>query len=305
MARIIDLSNPYVLDETGDEVEKVLGLPYRTVQLTGPQKEQFTANTQMPASAGAFLAFESATSFTLAINNAAKNWDGTLEANTGSGWAEWDGTATLTSSAVDINHWHKILLRGTGNTKISGSAQKRFVLTGTGIYCYGDVRALLDYADQENTTMANSCFAYLFYNNRNLVKAPDLGALVLSDNCYRSMFEDCRGLIKPPALPAIRIKANSYVGMFSTCKAMTALPALPAVLIADGMYNYMFAGCSKIKFSETMTGEYVREYRIPQYGDGPALTLGWATGMFMNTGGTYTGDPVVNTTYYTPNEIIE
>ena len=301
MARIINLSNPYVLDETGDEVEKVIGLPYRTVQLSGPQKEQFQANTYMPA--GAFLAFESAASFTLATRNAAKNWDGVLEANIGSGWAEWDGTTTLTSGTID--HKYKILLRGTGNTKITGSTSKGFALTGTGIYCNGDVRALLDYADQENATMADSCFAGLFYNNRTLVKAPDMGGMVLSNKCYQGMFEECRGLIKPPALPAIRIKANSYVGMFSNCKAMTALPALPAVLIADGMYNYMFNGCSKIKLSETQTGEYVREYRIPQYGDGPALTLGWATGMFMNTGGTYTGDPVVNTVYYTPNEIVE
>lgn len=303
MARIIDLSNPYVLDETGGEVEKVLGLPYRTVQLTGPQKEQFVANTQMPASAGAFLAFESAASFTLATRNAAKNWDGVLEANTGSGWAEWDGTTTLTSGTID--HKYKILLRGTGNTKITGSTSKGFTLTGTGIYCNGDVRALLDYADQENATMAASCFAGLFYNNRTLVKAPALGAMVLSSRCYASMFEECRGLIEPPALPAIRLEDGCYISMFANCKSLAALPALPCVLTAPGTYNYMFSGCQKIKLSETQTGEYVNAFRVPQYGDSAAQTMGWATGMFMNTGGTYTGDPVVNTTYYTPNEIIE
>ena len=44
MSRIIDLSNPYVLQESGANIEKVLGLPYGTVDLTDAQETQAKNN---------------------------------------------------------------------------------------------------------------------------------------------------------------------------------------------------------------------------------------------------------------------
>ena len=60
----------------------------------------------------------------------------------------------------------------------------------------------------------------------------------------------------------------------------------------------MFYGFSNLKVSAIQTDEYNRTYRIPfaqaasYIGDDPTQE------MFGGTGGTFTGTPEVNTTYY-------
>ena len=58
----------------------------------------------------------------------------------------------------------------------------------------------------------------------------------------------------------------------------------------------MFNGCTSLKLSSTQTEEYTVAYRIPANGTG--TTLNAMTNMFSNTGGTFTGTPDINTTYY-------
>ena len=46
-----------------------------------------------------YLTFSSPDSFTLAVSDATKHWDGTLEYSTDtSAWSTWDGTTTLSSA---------------------------------------------------------------------------------------------------------------------------------------------------------------------------------------------------------------
>ena len=59
----------------------------------------------------------------------------------------------------------------------------------------------------------------------------------------------------------------------------------------------MFNGCTALKLSITRTGEYTQEYRIPASGTGTTATSALAS-MFTSTGGTFTGTPEINTTYY-------
>ena len=67
----------------------------------------------------------------------------------------------------------------------------------------------------------------------------------------------------------------------------------------------MFDSCTSLKLSTTQTGEYTQEYRIPSSGTGTTQS-GSLTGMFNSTGGTFTGNPSINTTYYlsTDNMIV-
>ena len=59
----------------------------------------------------------------------------------------------------------------------------------------------------------------------------------------------------------------------------------------------MFYDCSSLKLSSTQIGEYTQEYRIPSFGSG--ITSQYALNlMFTSTGGTFTGTPTINTTYY-------
>ena len=67
----------------------------------------------------------------------------------------------------------------------------------------------------------------------------------------------------------------------------------------------MFNGCTGLKLSSTQTGEYTQEYRIPSSGTGTTASNA-LTDMFASTGGTFTGTPSINTTYYlsTDNMIV-
>ena len=67
-----------------------------------------------------YLTFSSPNSFTLAVGNATKHWDGTLEYfASNKAWTTWDGTTTL--SSVENDGEHVLYLRGTGNTVITGN----------------------------------------------------------------------------------------------------------------------------------------------------------------------------------------
>ena len=147
------------------------------------------------------------------------------------------------------------------------------------------------------TTLANHCYDNMFHGCTSLTKAPALPATTLADYCYDGMFLGCTALIKAPALPATTLSAGCYDGMFYGCTALTQAPALPATTLVIDCYFGMFSGCTSLKLSTTKTDEYTQEYRIPSSGTGTTATDA-LTDMFTSTGGTFTGTPEINTTYY-------
>ena len=221
-----------------------------------------------------YLTFSSPNSFTLKVNDTTKHWDGTLEYFTADRtWTTWDGTTTL--SAVADDGEYVLYLRGTGNTVITGNDPNyRWILTGSNIACIGNIENLLDYSTVESgnhPTMADYCYTYMFPGCTSLTQAPALPATTLASSCYYSMFQDCTSL--------------------------TQAPALPATTLADRCYGSMFYGCTSLKLSSSKTDEYTQEYRIPSSGTGTTAKNALIE-MFTNTGGTFTGTPEINTTYY-------
>ena len=276
-----------------------------------------------------YLTFRSPSSFTLAVNDATKHWDGTLEYSTDtSTWSAWDGTTTLSSSTS--GNKDVLYLRGTGNTVIAGDNQNyRWVLTGSNIACAGNIENLLDYTTVKAgqhpamaalcfsgmfdgctsltqapalpaTTLAAGCYAVMFNGCTSLTQAPALPATTLEISCYLQMFNGCTSLTQAPALPATTLASNCYYFMFSGCTSLTNVPALPATTLANYCYYGMFLGCTSLKLSSTKTGEYTQEYRIPTTGTGTTASNA-LTNMFAVTGGTFTGTPEINTTYYLSN----
>ena len=278
-----------------------------------------------------YLTFTGNEDFTIKTNNATKNWDGTLEYSTDTSTLNtWDG-AEISSAGS------KLYLRGTGNTKITGnSADYKFVFTGTNnlkIACEGNIENLLDYETVSDgghptmaeycyygmfrgctsltaapelpaTTLAGYCYSNMFNGCASLTTAPALPATTLAYDCYMSMFYGCTSLTTPPSvLPATTMAESCYYGMFGGCTSLTTIPALPATTLVDYCYSEMFQGCTKIKLSATQTGEYQTPYRMPTSGTGANATDA-LTNMFANTGGTFTGSPSVNTTYYTSNTVV-
>lgn len=278
-----------------------------------------------------YLTFSSPISFMLAVNNATKNWNGTLEYYNNGVWTVWDGTTTL--SSVDDDGEYVLYLRGIGNTVITGNSRDyKWVLTGSDIACVGNIETLLDYATVAMgnhpsmaeycycrifndctsltqapalpaTTLASYCYRSMFNNCTGLTQAPELPATTLATECYMNMFYGCTSLIQASTLPAITLSDSCYSSMFQGCTSLIKIPALLATTLADYCYREMFYGCSKLKFSSMRTDEYTQPYAISFSETGTTATES-LTNMFTSTGGTFVGTPEINTTYYLSSDNI-
>ena len=193
-------------------------------------------------------------------------------------------------------------------------------------YMFRDCTSLTQAPALQATTLTTYCYCHMFHGCTSLTKAPELPATTLAEHCYNRMFQDCTSLTQAPALPATTLKTYCYSHifhgctsltkapelpattlaehccshMFHGCTSLTQAPALPATTLANYCYYYMFQYCTSIKLSTTQTGEYTVEYRIPTSGNGTTATDA-LIGMFTSTGGTFTGTPEINTTYYLSN----
>lgn len=105
----------------------------------------------------------------------------------------------------------------------------------------------------------------------------------------------------PKELPATTLANYCYRYMYQECVELIGLPSLPATKLTTGCYDSMFKGCIKIQLSTA--NEYQSSYRIPAGGTGTTASNALSN-MFLNTGGTFTGTPNINTTYYTSNQIV-
>lgn len=288
--------------------------------------EYWMSEKKMPKPDGeAYLTFISPDAFSIETGNKSKNWNGTLEYFTVYGtWAEWDGSSIQAKNGDD---GYALYLRGTGNRVITGNSKNyKWSITGTDVQCIGNIETILDYATVESgnhptkntscfsymfygctalttapslpaTTLTDSCYSYMFYGCTRLTQAPSLPATTLKTSCYLSMFRGCTRLTQAPSLPAITLADDCYNCMFNDCTALTEPPSLPATTLVDACYKNMFYNCKKIKISSTETEEYTKAYRIPQSETGSMQSTS-LTDMFTGTGGTFTGKPSINTTYY-------
>ena len=176
-------------------------------------------------------------------------------------------------------------------------------------YCYHNMfyncTSLTQAPSLSATTLASSCYANMFQGCTSLIQVPALPATTLAEDCYGSMFDGCTSLTQAPTLPATTLAIACYNGMFNGCTALTQAQSLPATTLADQCYRGMFSGCTNLKLSTTKTGEYTQEYIIPSSGTGTTATNA-LTDMFTSTGGTFTGTPEINITYYlsTDNMIV-
>ena len=170
-------------------------------------------------------------------------------------------------------------------------------------YMFNGCTSLTTAPELPATTLAYSCYGYMFNGCTSLTTAPELPATTLAEKCYEYMFYCCESLTTAHELPATTLADSCYADMFEGCTSLTTAPALPATTLATYCYSYMFNGCTKIKLSTTRTGEYQTAYRIPKSGTGTTATNALSS-MFTNTGGTFTGTPEINATYYTSNTVV-
>ena len=254
------------------------------------------------------------------------NWDGEIEYCNGGEWKPWDGSKITSGETKGKN---AIYLRGTRNGQITGDTSQNlsWVLAGESISCNGNIELLLDWRTVKGgghpiinshccaamfygctslitapelpaTSLESDCYASMFYGCTSLTAAPALPATTLASGCYESMFYGCTSLITAPELPAIALMPYCYASMFYGCTSLTTVPALPATDMQPQCYASMFRGCIKIKVSATASGTYTKAYRIPMTGGGWPADAGEMDDMFADTGGTFTGTPKIDVTYY-------
>ena len=249
-----------------------------------------------------YLTFSSPDPFSISV--ATPGWNGKLYCSTDTEtWAEWTGTEV---NATEVGGTYALYFGGTGNTKITGGFSNKWTLSGSSISCTGNIESLLDYeivAAGQHPMMANNCYSDMFYGCSSLTTAPSLPATTLANNCYSSMFYGCTSLTTAPSLPATTLANNCYSSMFRSCTSLTTAPSLPATTLAISCYSSMFRDCTSIKLAISKSSEYDKEYRIPKLGNGVTATSA-LNNMFRATGGTFTGTPSINTTYYTSNTIV-
>ena len=249
-----------------------------------------------------YLTFSSPDPFSISVET--PGWDGKLYCSTDTKiWAEWTGNEV---NATEADGTYALYFRGTGNTKIAGDVSNKWVLSGSSISCTDNIESLLDYETIEagqHPTMAGSCYSSMFYGCTSLTTAPSLPATTLANYCYSYMFYGCTSLTTAPSLPATTLANYCYSYMFCGCTSLTTALSLPATTLVNSCYSYMFYGCTSIKLAISKSHEYDKEYRIPKSGNGVTATSALYN-MFKLTGGTFTGTPSINTTYYTSNTIV-
>lgn len=258
----------------------------------------------------AYITFSSPSAFTLSIIGSVKLWDGIVEYSTdGKNWSEWSGLTTLASG---VKGGESVLfVRGEGNTILTGpSVQTNYGawhFSGSDISVSGIIHNMLDY--HGNLTVGDYAFKSWFG-----WKSPGDTALISAENLIipdpvtvhmcDAMFSRCKGLQRPPRFVAEVLADNCFQSVFYQCSGLNTLPTLRVLTLKPSCYLSMFIDCTSIKISQTKTGEYQNEYRIPISGTGVNASDA-ITAIFQGTGGTYapTSTTPINTTFYTSNDV--
>ena len=141
------------------------------------------------------------------------------------------------------------------------------------------------------TTLASSCYSYMFEECTALTKAPELPATTLADACYENMFSGCTALTKAPELPATTLADKCYSDMFNRCTSLTKAPELPATTLANLCYSGMFRGCTSLTKAPELPATtlanlcyqsmFNRCTSLTQAPELPATTLAWDCYRYM------------------------
>ena len=181
-------------------------------------------------------------------------------------WQTWD------LSTVKLHDGDKMYLKSDDEIPVSETSDiyKRFIMSGS-IAASGNIMSLLNFSDTLTpyafyylfkgtlqtvvltqapalpaTTLAESCYSFMFAWCASLTTAPELPATTLAESCYTGMFYGCTSLVNAPALPATTLSVTCYNSMFNGCRSLTQAPKLPATTLSVSCYGYMFSGCTSL-----------------------------------------------------------
>ncbi|MBR5933355.1 MAG: leucine-rich repeat protein [Treponema sp.] len=173
---------------------------------------------------------------------------------------ENSGSKVIQISAGDVVN---LFAEGTSS---GGSFNQSFTINcSSDCYVYGNVMSLLT-ADYQTATeiTQNYAFAWLFYNNSHIKNHPSknivLPATTLASSCYYYMFNNCSSLTQAPTLPAKALAYGCYSHMFYVCTKLTQAPSLPATTLAGYCYECMFVSCTSLTQAPALPAKALAEW---------------------------------------------
>ena len=175
------------------------------------------------------------------------------------------------------------------------------------LYYSKDTKTWVKWTGNEvNATEADGTYALYFRGTRSTKIAGGSSNKWTLSGSYISCTDNIENLLDYETVEAGQHPTMAdycYSYMFRGCTSLTTAPSLPATTLANYCYSYMFNGCTSIKIAISKSLEYDKEYRVPKSGNGVTAPVA-LNNMFTQTGGTFTGTPSINTTYYTSNTIV-
>ena len=157
------------------------------------------------------------------------------------------------------------------------------------------------------TELEEKCYDSMFRGCTSLKSIPEglLPATTMAKECYSALFHACSGIESIPQglLPATTLAEGCYSDMFKSCTGLTIEDIPNSLFHVTGTlpvncYNSMFYNCTGIKLSTEQTDDYTIPFRVPVNGNATDESGHSVHNMFSSTGGTFTGSPALNTTYY-------
>ena len=157
-------------------------------------------------------------------------------------------------------------------------------------YMFNGCTSLTSAPELPATTLAQSCYGGMFDGCTSLVNAPELPATTLVNYCYQNMFYGCTSLVNAPELPATTLAKKCYAFMFQGCTALTTAPTLPATTLAEICYSSMFYGCTGLVTAPELPATTLANYCYQSMFYG-CTNLNYIKAMFTTTPSTsYTRD---------------
>ena len=171
----------------------------------------------------------------------------------GGNWTEI--TPTTEGTSINVNSGDIVEFRGN-NTSYGSSQVKYNTFSGSTAQfkVYGNIMSMINSTDfSELTTLTsnnNYAFTGLFGDCHGLTDASNLilPATTLANSCYAYMFYGCTSLTTAPELPATTLTEYCYNRMFVGCTSLTTAPELPATTLVEYCYENMFRYCLSLNY---------------------------------------------------------
>lgn len=179
-------------------------------------------------------------------------------------WIDSDGERTFHLNSGDVARFKYT------DTEIGCS--NAFANNGIHFIAYGNIESL-EYGDdfismQTYTTQQN--FSYLFSNCSGLTDVSNivLPATTLANSCYASMFYGSTSFTTAPELPATTLVNNCYEDMFRNCNSLNYVKCLATSLTANFPLYFWVAGVSP-------TGTFVKKAGVTWPTGNNGIPSGW------------------------------